>query len=107
MNSITEWVKKCTENAKAHGFLDKERTLAHDIAGVHGELSEALQSYSHEEPYMWYGEDEKPEGLGVELADAIFRIMTICGERGIDLESIMEKKYNYNIGRPWMHGKKF
>lgn len=105
--NITEWVARSTANAEAHGFLEEERTLAHDIAGVHGELSEALQSYSLEEPYFYYGEDGKPEGVGVELADAMFRIMTICGERGIDLESIMEKKYNYNIGRPWMHGKKF
>ena len=105
--TITEWVKRCYDNAEEHGFLVPIRSLGSDLAMVHCEISEALQAYRAEEPYVYYGEDGKPEGVAVELADAIFRIMTICGERGIDLESVMEEKYQYNLTRPWMHGKRF
>ena len=105
--TIAEWVERCYRNAEEHGFIDQIRSFACDIAGVHCELSEALQAFSAEEPYIYYGEDGKPEGVAVELVDAIFRIMTICGERGIDLETVMEEKYQYNLTRPWMHGKRF
>lgn len=105
--TIREWVERCYRNAEEHGFLVPIRSLGHDLAMVHCEISEALQAYRAEEPYVFYGEDGKPEGVAVELADAIFRIMTICGERGIDLETVMEEKYQYNLTRPWMHGKKF
>lgn len=49
----------------------------------------------------------KPEGWAVELADAVIRIADYCGHAGIDLESIIREKMEYNATRPYKHGKRF
>lgn len=49
----------------------------------------------------------KPEGVAVELADAVIRIADLCGHLEIDLEEVIEIKMAYNEGRPYKHGKKF
>lgn len=49
----------------------------------------------------------KPEGVAVELADAVIRIADLCGHLGIDLEAAIALKMEYNEGRPFKHGKKF
>lgn len=49
----------------------------------------------------------KPEGWAVELADAVIRIADLCGFMGIDLESMIREKMQYNAARPYKHGKKF
>lgn len=50
---------------------------------------------------------KKPEGVAVELADAVIRIADLCGHLGIDLEAAIALKMEYNEGRPFKHGKKF
>ncbi len=49
----------------------------------------------------------KPEGVAVELADAVIRIADLCGHMGIDLEAAIDLKMAYNETRPFTHGKKF
>lgn len=50
---------------------------------------------------------KKPEGVAVELADAVIRIADLCGFMGIDLEAAIVEKMAYNETRPYKHGKKF
>ncbi len=50
---------------------------------------------------------KKPEGYGVELADAVIRIADLCGALHIDLERIISFKMEYNASRPYRHGKKY
>ena len=50
---------------------------------------------------------KKPEGVAVELADAVIRIADLCGYLGIDLDAVIEEKMAYNAGRPYKHGKRF
>lgn len=50
---------------------------------------------------------KKPEGVAVELADAVIRIADLCGHMGIDLEAAIAMKMDYNETRPFKHGKKF
>ena len=49
----------------------------------------------------------KPEGYAVELADAVIRIADLCGYMGIDLETVIREKMEYNATRPYKHGKSF
>lgn len=55
---------------------------------------------------IYYSEDDKPEGMGAELADVVIRIMDYCGFAGIDLESLILQKHEYNKTRPYRHGGK-
>jgi hypothetical protein len=48
----------------------------------------------------------KPEGFGIELADAVIRIGQLAADEGIDLEACVETKMDFNAGRPAMHGGK-
>lgn len=48
----------------------------------------------------------KPEGIAVELADCMIRILDWCGKENIDIERIIKQKHEYNKTRPYKHGGK-
>ncbi len=49
---------------------------------------------------------KKPEGIAVEMADCIIRILDWCGKEGIDIDRILSKKHEYNKSRSFRHGGK-
>lgn len=49
---------------------------------------------------------KKPEGIAVEMADCIIRILDWCGKEGIDIDRIISEKHEYNKTRPYRHGGK-
>lgn len=49
---------------------------------------------------------KKPEGIAVEMADCIIRILDWCGKEGIDIDQIISMKHEYNKSRPYRHGGK-
>lgn len=49
----------------------------------------------------------KPEGFGVELADAVIRIADLAYLTGLDLGALILEKMTYNGTRPHKHGRKF
>ena len=49
---------------------------------------------------------QKPEGVAVELADCVIRILDYCGHAGIDIEEAIRIKHEYNKTRPYRHGGK-
>lgn len=51
-------------------------------------------------------EHKKPEGVAIELADCIIRILDYCGHAGIDIEEAIRIKHEYNKTRPYRHGGK-
>lgn len=54
-------------------------------------------------------DDKLPQylGLHVELADALIRILDLCGAEDIQIGEITEAKLSYNATRPYKHGKQY
>lgn len=108
--TIKELQKEIHQNAVTHGWWDEEREFGTLIALCHSELSEALEESrnGHDLNETYLGENGKLEGVPSELADVVIRIMDICGRCGIDLQSVIQAKHEYNKTRPYKHGgKKF
>lgn len=122
--NISDLVKQAHETAKEKGRWDREPSFGELIALCHSELSEALEEYrvghSISEPSCDCDRHDcfragrgcqdcpelRPEGIPIELADVIIRIADMCGHYGIDLESAIKQKMEYNKGRPYRHGGK-
>ncbi len=120
---LNELAKEIHQNAVDHGWWEKEREFGSLIALMHSELSEALEEYRSKKPEA-YGrckrcgaevtvlgldcchEAMKPEGIAIELADCIIRILDYCGKEGIDIEEAIRIKHEYNKSRPYRHGGK-
>lgn len=107
MAGIKELVDSVHENAVEHGWWDEDRPFTEVVALIHSEISEALEEYrgGHGETEIFFGEGGKPEGIPVEMADAVIQIMDWCGRKGVDLESVILRKHEYNRDRPYRHGQ--
>lgn len=82
--------------------VDVNAVLA-KIALCHTELSEAVEAV-RDGKYVAYLKDGKPEGMVIELADAVIRIMHLCDLLGLDLEEAIEQKMAANEKREYRHG---
>lgn len=114
--TLNELAAAIHENAVVHGWWDEPRTFPEVIALIHSELSESLEEYRDGKPPVYYTQNstsvvpigfaKKPEGMAVELADAIIRILDYCGREQIDIDAIVREKHEYNKIRPYRHGGK-
>lgn len=94
------------ENAVTHGWWDEPRNLLEIVALCHSELSEAVEEYRAGRDMIYPGVGGKPEGIAVEMADCLIRILDWFGHEGLDVNGIVREKMLYNKGRPYKHGKK-
>ena len=108
---VTEYLPVLQEDIHAwaidKGFWDGGYTwsFGEKIALIHSELSEALEKHR-----KGIGPDEHcPEfgGVAIELADAVIRILDLCGKMKIDLGRAILAKMEYNRTRPRKHGKAY
>ena len=104
--TINEWAWIIHQNAVEHGWWDEERSFGDIVALCHSELSEALEEYRSGRQMVYMGEAGKPEGIAVELADCMIRILDYLAHEDIDVESVMAMKHEYNTTRPYRHGGK-
>lgn len=132
-DSLEDMQRIVHQTAIDHGFWDNKTILdiPEKLCLIHSEISEALEEYraGHSPDEVYYpsatsgyvdpdtgqycdwklGEEPswKPEGFGVELADAVIRILDLCAFLEIDLAKLVAEKHNYNLNREFLHGKKF
>ena len=101
--TLNEWAKEVHELAKEKGWWDSDRDFGGLIALVHTELSESHEAWRHNLP-IYYTEEGKPEGWGIELVDALIRILDILAYNGVDIDDYMTIKNSYNKTRSYRHG---
>lgn len=119
MSELNELRDKIHATAVDKGWWDQPREFGTVIALIHSELSEALEEYrkGYEPDHIYCmhsditaphleGTNCKPEGVPIELVDAIIRILDYCGRAGIDVDAAMEYKLTYNLSRAYRHGGK-
>ncbi len=84
------------QQAKEKGFgtTPDEIDVPEKIALIHTEVSEAYTAYRHKN---MQGKD----GFEEELGDIIQRVLHLCGALGIDPETAILKKIDYNKQRTW------
>lgn len=107
---IKRMMEDVTKNAAAHGFTSVGPALfCEKMLLIVSEISEALEEFRDgrglTEVYFNPDKPTKPEGIPIELADAVIRILEYAESNGIDLENALELKMEYNRTRTFKHGK--
>ena len=70
-------------------------------------LAEAVEEERAGRAGVWYADNGKPEGIDIELVDALIRLLDLLGSRGVDVDELLAIKRDYNARRPARHGKAY
>lgn len=70
-------------NAKAKGFFKDNQDDSAYIAAIHEELSEAFCDWNKH--HGWISHEPKPCGIYFELTDAVIRVLSYSGYKGLSL----------------------
>jgi hypothetical protein len=105
---LNELAKECYDIAMSKGWHTAEICFGNTISNIHCELSEAFEDYRCGKPLniMYFEEDGKPTGIPSEFADIIIRVMDACANYGIDIDTAVAVKMEYNKTRSLRHGGK-
>lgn len=109
MTDISALVERSYQQSVGKGFHGDPRTVGDLLMLITTEIAEAFEEYrnGHEPGEVYYNNgSSKPEGVGIELADAVIRVMDFCGRYEIDLGQLIELKLDYNLTRSHKHGGK-
>lgn len=110
--TIQQWQKVIHAYAVEKGWWlpEKARSFGDHCALFASEVSEAYAEFrdGHAITEVYENPDKpgKWEGVPVELADVVIRILDFCEASGIDLQHYMLMKHQYNLTRPYRHGNK-
>lgn len=122
-DAFRDFQREAHQVAKDKGWYDPPiKTPLESLMLVVSELGEAAEELRHDRAHLYFrgpaGTDDelkqeyignpevKPEGLASELADVVLRLADLCEHMGIDLAQAIVLKHQYNMTRPYRHGKK-
>ncbi len=106
---INDLASEIHDHTVSLGFFEPDKVRDFDgmLANVHGEVSEALEEWRNGHGFTEiYVKEGKPEGIPVELADIVIRVLDMTAYYGIDIENAIRLKMDYNRSRPYRHGGK-
>ena len=127
---LNELSKEIHQTAVDHGWWDKAPSFGEVVALCHSELSEALEEFRADRPLVYadqiveaplmdggwemrrttdmkqFSHTDKPEGIAVEMADCLIRILDWAGHEGVDMDAVVRAKIAYNETRAYRHGGK-
>lgn len=122
---FNEASKKIYEANKEKGFWDNERNVGEMLMLITSELGEAMEAhrkgrfakladFNRASIASNSGDDFKvnfeaniKDTFEDEVADALIRILDMCGGLGIDIDSHVNTKLAYNRTRERLHGKNY
>lgn len=110
------------ETALNKGWWNPGKTFGEQVVMMHSELSEIIEEYRksdgtptriyHSHPLKLddnnnvVSENDKPEGVPIELADLLIRVFDTAEYYGINLLDAIFIKARYNLTRSQRHGDK-
>ena len=118
MEPLNEMCAAIHKAAKEKGFYDEPRETGTLLMLIVSELSEALEADRrdlHADVYSYEHTGKDSESFRAfmkntfedEIADAVIRLMDLCGYMGIDLDYHIREKLAYNKQREYKHGKNY
>lgn len=126
MKNLNELRDKIYTNAKLKGFWDQERNIGEALMLIVTELAEGLETHRKTGTIKLVDEmvkksmsemtdDEFKEHFALmvkdsfqdEMADALIRILDLCGGLDIDIDWHIAAKMRYNSTRARLHGKQY
>jgi len=105
---LSELQKEIYAWAQSKGWWEEgDRNHGQLMLLMVSELTEAHEElrHGHNVKEIYYNES-KPEGVPIELADCVIRILDYCAHYDINLEAAINIKMEYNKTRPYRHGNK-
>lgn len=111
-SSLPELERLVLQYMDDKGFDRPNRdTIPRYLMLVVSELVEALEAIRDEHWDLYVAPDSegrmKPEGFGVELVQALIRILHITAAMHINVQDLLALSMRYNELRPYKHGRQW